>query len=283
MSETINLARYKKGADTFEVVVNPDKAVDCKRNPEKDIRDALVYPQVYSDAKKGLLAPEDSLQKTFGTTDHVEIAKKIICDGNIQVTSEYRQQQVEQKRKRIIDLIHRQGVDPRTNSPHPLTRIENALSEAKVRIDESDPAEAQVPSIIKALRPILPIRLVTKELRIKIPAQHAPRAFPTLKLFGKILNENWGADGSWNDLCTRKVHSKMRRCYACCSSICSTRTLANGRRCLTTNGNGTVDNHIPVVCGRFHPLVFRKEIQVESMQHVPIRHLFSFLFTTQSL
>lgn len=197
MSNNLNLAKYRKGSDAFEIVVNPDQAMHFKKHPETDIRDALVYPQIYADAKKGLLASEQRLEAVFGTTDPIEIAKKIIKEGEVQVTAEYRQEQREQKKKRILDIIRMQGVDPRTNAPHPLTRIENALEQAKVRIDEQTPAEQQVPAIIKALRPILPIKLVTKELKVTIPAQYAPRAFPIIKSYGKILKETWLSNGAW--------------------------------------------------------------------------------------
>lgn len=196
MSDTLNLARYKKGNDTFEVVVHPDKAL-AFRQQGGDINDVLVYPQVYTDAKKGLLAPDDKLQAAFDTTDPLEAAKRIIQKGDVQVTAEYRQQQFEQKKKRIVDLISRQGVDPRTNTPHPPSRIESAMEQAKVTIDPHKQAEQQIPKILKALQPIIPIKLVTKELQVTIPAQYAPKAYPIVKQYGKLLKENWQQDGSW--------------------------------------------------------------------------------------
>lgn len=198
MSETVNLARIKKGSDVFEIVVNPDQAVYFRHHPETNVRDALVYPKIYSDVKKGLLASEQRMQAIFGTTDPLEVAKQILIKGNIQVTSEYRERLLEQKRKRIIDIVHKQGVDPRTNAPHPLPRIEAALEQAKVRIDEYKAAELQVPEILKALRPILPIKLVMKELDVVVPAQYAHKVHPIIKAFGKILKERWESDGSWN-------------------------------------------------------------------------------------
>lgn len=198
MSETINLARLKKGSDVFEIVVNPDQAIYFRHHPEANIRDALVYPKIYSDVKKGLLVTEERLQAVFATTDPLEVAKQIILKGDIQLTAEYRKQLFEQKRKRIIDIIHKQGVDPRTNAPHPLQRVEAALEQSKVRIDEYKAAELQVPEILKALRPILPIKLVMKELDVLVPAEFAPKVHPLLKSFGKILKEHWEADGSWN-------------------------------------------------------------------------------------
>ncbi len=198
MSETINIARLKKGSDVFEIVVNPDQAIYFRHHPEANIRDALVYPKIYTDVKKGLLVPEQKLQAIFNTTDPLEVAKQIILKGDIQLTAEYRKQLFEQKRKRIIDIIHKQGVDPRTNAPHPLQRVEAALEQSKVRIDEYKAPELQVPEILKALRPILPIKLVMKELDVLVPAEYAPKVHPLLKSFGKILKEHWETDGSWN-------------------------------------------------------------------------------------
>ncbi len=197
MSETLNLARLKKGSDVFEIVVNPDQAMHCRKHPEANIRDALVYPKVYSDAKKGLLASEQKMEQIFGTSDELEVAKQIIAKGDIQVSAEYRQKLQEQKKARIMDIIRRQGVDPRTNAPHPIQRIENAMVEAKVKIDEYKAPELQVPEILKALRPIIPIKLVTKEVDVKIPAQYASKAFPIIKSFGKVLKDSWESDGSW--------------------------------------------------------------------------------------
>ena len=61
MSESMNLAKWKKGADNFEIVVNPDKAMDFKKGIG-NIRDVLVYPKIFSDAKKGMSAPENRLK-----------------------------------------------------------------------------------------------------------------------------------------------------------------------------------------------------------------------------
>ncbi|HLF54239.1 MAG TPA: ribosome assembly factor SBDS [Candidatus Nanoarchaeia archaeon] len=200
MGDSLNLARLKKASDVFEIVVNPDKAIYFRKHPESNIRDALVYPKIYSDVKKGILPSEQKLQAVFGTTDPLEVSKQIIMKGDIQVTAEYRKQLLEQKRRQIIEMIRKQGVDPRTNAPHPLTRIEAALEQSKAKIDEYKPAETQVQEILKQLRPILPIKMVTKEIDITIPAQYAQKAHPIIKHFAKILRENWENDGSWHGM-----------------------------------------------------------------------------------
>ncbi len=194
--EHINTARLKKGSDVFEIVIDPEKAM-AARHGKADIRDAVRVPKVFSDAKKGMLASEQRMQAVFGTTDPWEVAKKIIADGEIQLTASYREQLREQKRRQIVDFIRRNGVDPRTHAPHPAQRIEAAMVEAKVRIDEFRPVEQQVQDVLKSLRPILPIKFETKDIELTIPAQYASKANSVVKQFGKVLNEQWQNDGSW--------------------------------------------------------------------------------------
>lgn len=186
----------KKGADVFEIVIDPEKAI-AARHGKADIREAVRVPKVFSDAKKGMLASEQRMQAVFGTAEPLEVARQIINDGDIQVTAEYRAQLREQKRRQVIEFVRRNGVDPRTHTPHPAARIEAAMDEAKVRIDEFKPADAQVHDVIKALRPILPIKFETKEIELVIPAQYASKAYSVIKQFGKLLADQWQNDGSW--------------------------------------------------------------------------------------
>jgi ribosome maturation protein SDO1 len=196
MSEHFNVARLRKGSDVFEVVINPEQAIAC-RHGKADIRDAVRVPKVFSDAKKGLLASEQRMQALFGTSDPLAVAKKIIEDGDIQVTAEYRAQLREQKRRQIVEYIRRNGVDPKTHAPHPPDRINAAMDEAKVRVDEFKPVEPQVQEVLKALRPILPIRFEVKTIELTIPASSASKAYGVVKQFGKVLKETWQNDGSW--------------------------------------------------------------------------------------
>ena len=50
--------------------------------------------------------------------------------------------------------------------------------------------------ILQKINPILPIKFVTKEIEIIIPASEAGKAYGTIKQLGKILKEEWQNDGS---------------------------------------------------------------------------------------
>lgn len=192
-----NLARYRIGDEIFEVVVDPDLAVAFREGKTSDISEVLKSRHVFSDAKKGLLAPESRIMQVFNTGDMDKAAETIIRQGEIQLTSEYREMMREEKRKRIIGIISRNGVDPKTHLPHPPQRIENAMREAKVRIDEFKSSEEQVSGIVNQLRPIIPISFETKELALRIPGQYAGKSYHVVSEFSRILKQEWQNDGSW--------------------------------------------------------------------------------------
>ena len=54
---------------------------------------------------------------------------------------------------------------PTTHTPHPVTRIELALEEAKFHVDEFTSVEEQLQEALKKLRPIIPIKFEVKEVR----------------------------------------------------------------------------------------------------------------------
>ncbi len=194
---SVNLARLKKGNEKFEVVINSDQAIAFKQGKISDIKLALVNEQVFSDAKKGMLASEKLMQSVFKTIEPLKVAEIIIKEGQIQLTEEYRKKKREEKKKRLVEIIHRNGVDPKTHLPHPVTRIEAAFEEAKIKIDDYSSAEDQLQEVLKKLRVILPIKFEVKEISVKISPDYAAKSYSTVKQFGKIIREDWQSDGSW--------------------------------------------------------------------------------------
>jgi ribosome maturation protein SDO1 len=193
----LNLARLKKANQIFEINIDPDLAIKFKKGEPINIREVLKADEIFSDAKQGEIASEAKLKETFHTTDSLKIAETIIKEGEIQLTSEYRDQQREQKKKKIVELIHRNAVDPATKLPHPPQRIELAFEEAKVRIDEHKSAEEQLDNILDQLKPILPLKFEQSLLTLQIPPTYAPKAYSLVQKHSKILKETWNQDGSW--------------------------------------------------------------------------------------
>jgi len=197
MSDKYTVARMTKDNEHFEVLVKPQKALDYRMGKTMGMTEVLVAETIFSDANKGTKASEENLRKAFGTTDALKIAEAILTNGTLQLTTEQRRKMTEDKRKQIIDFIARQSVDPKTNLPHPPTRIENAMEQIRYSIDPFRPVEEQAKEIIKALRIILPLKMEQISLGVSIPAAYSAKAYGSIKGFGTIRREEWHADGSW--------------------------------------------------------------------------------------
>ena len=194
---SFSLGRLRKGGENFEVVIDPDAAIAFKNKKEADIKDVIKSEHIFSDAKKGLLASEAHMKSIFGSTAPEEVARIILEEGEIQLSQEYRNRLYEDKKKKIVDIIHKNGIDPSSGLPHPKMRIENALTEAKIKIDYYKSAEDQVQDILNRIRAVLPIRFEKKEVEVSIPAQYATKLYGLVCSYGKILRDSWISDGSW--------------------------------------------------------------------------------------
>ena len=182
----------------FEILCKPEKALQYRMGKTTSVREVLAGEIIFSDANKGTKPSEENLRKAFGTTDPLKIAETILTKGTLQLTTEQRRKMVEDKRKQIIDFISRQSVDPKTNLPHPPTRIENAMEQIRYPIDPFKPVEEQAKDIIKLLRTILPLKMEQITVSVTIPATYSVRAYGTIKGFGSIKREEWHNDGSWH-------------------------------------------------------------------------------------
>lgn len=190
------VVRLSLEGDKFELLVKPDPALEYKLGKRTDISSVLVSEDVYSDASKGSRASGEKLTKHFRTTDTAEVAKQILARGELNLTTDQRRKMVEEKRKQLVQLINRSFVDPKSHLPHPVTRIEAAMDEARVSIDPYKRAEDQAKTVVDALRKILPLKSETVRLTITVPSHVAAQSYSIIKSAGDFKGEEWLADGS---------------------------------------------------------------------------------------
>jgi len=191
------IARLSSHGTNFEVLVDPELALVLKSDQTVDIRNVLAAEEIFKDSRKGEKASEEMVRKTFSTTDVMKVAEQIIRRGEIQITTEQRRKMHDDRLKQIVTLISKRSINPQTGFPHPPARIENAMEEARVHIEVFKSAEEQLPAIVKALQPILPLKFELRRIAIKIPPTHVGRALKAVKEFAAVKQEQWLDDGSW--------------------------------------------------------------------------------------
>ncbi|MFH0971492.1 MAG: ribosome assembly factor SBDS [Candidatus Micrarchaeota archaeon] len=193
--EGVLICRLDKNGEKFEILIDPKRGYDYKLGNRADFSNVLMSEEVFKDANKGERHTASSLKKAFHTEDMLEIAKLILKEGDLQITTDQKRKLLEEKKAKIIDMIARNAIDPRNKTPHPLIRIQNALEQAKFHFDAFKSAEEQMEDAIDAIREFIPISLEKMKIAVKIPAEYAGRCYGALKEYG-IKKEEYGKDGS---------------------------------------------------------------------------------------
>ncbi|MEM2918288.1 MAG: ribosome assembly factor SBDS [Candidatus Altiarchaeota archaeon] len=188
-----SVIKLKISGENFEVLVDPDLAFDYRSGKNINIERILAIPEIFKDAKIGDKASLERMKQIFGTDDILKIADIIIKKGEFSLTTEQRRKILEEKRRQIINIIARNAIDPKTKLPHPPKRIEIAMEEAKVSIDFRKSAEEQVEDVVRAIRPLLPIKFETIKLAVKIPVQYYNSCYKKLREISEIQKEEWSA------------------------------------------------------------------------------------------
>ena len=181
--------------ERYEILVDPDLSYAYRIGQKKEINNVLTVEEVFKNFRKGERHTASSLQKAFGTTDVWQIAERIIKNGEIQLTTEQKRKMLEERKKQVIAILMRECIDPRTGAPHTQMRLEQALEESRVHIDGFKDAAQQLDDVIKALRPIIPLKFEHVRIAARISPDFAQRIYGMLKGYG-IQKEEWVRDGS---------------------------------------------------------------------------------------
>ena len=192
-------ARLESHGQRFEVLVDPDAALEIKRGEfEDDLADVIAAEDVFENADRGDRPPEDALEEVFDSTDPLAVIPEVIDRGEIQITAEQRREMQEQKRKQLVNRIARNAVNPQMDdAPHPPERIESALEEAGFTVDPMEPVESQVDEALDDLRPVIPIRFDTVTVAVQLPPDYAGSGQAQVREFADLQREEWQGDGSW--------------------------------------------------------------------------------------
>ena len=192
------LARLEKGGSRYEILVDPELVETWKADPNSvELSDLLAIDEVWSDAKAGDRPTSDALERVFGSTDLSTCVDK---------TTAQRRQMVDERMKQIVNEIAMTATDPKTKLPHPPTRIENALQEARFKADPFLSVERQVKDAVSILKPIIPLQFITIKLAFKVPGKDYGGVSNLLR--DSMQKDQWLPDGSW--ACVIEVPGGMK-------------------------------------------------------------------------
>lgn len=186
----IVVAKYKVKSKTFEVSVDFDEALKVQRR-EGDITKALNSSQIFYNAKEGSTASQKDLMDAFQTSELYAVATTIIQRGELQRPQEFRDAERENRIKQVVTLLVRNAVDQH-GRPYTEDRLRKALQEVHYSFD-ARPADKQMLDVLEKLKTVIPIRIETKRIRLRIPARFSGHVYGLLKEVKE--SEAWLANG----------------------------------------------------------------------------------------
>jgi ribosome maturation protein SDO1 len=185
-------AKLRVGSKQFEVMVDVESAIKFRKGLPMNIQNVLAADGIFTNAKTGAKPSVADLTDAFGTTDLYSIAERIVKKGEIEVPQEFRDQEQENKRKKVVDFFVRNAVDAKTNRPFTPQVIESAMNQKGINVDNK-PLDQQISSITEALKTIIPLKIETKKLVITLPAIYTGKAYGVLSEYKE--KEDWLSNG----------------------------------------------------------------------------------------
>jgi ribosome maturation protein SDO1 len=183
--------RLKTHGHNFEILVDPDLALEFKSGEKVDLSSVLAAEHVFKDAGAGDKASEEVMKNVFGTSDERVVAVEVIKKGELHLTTEQKRRMLEDRKKQIAAIITRTAINPQTKTPHPQSRILQAMEEAKYEVKITKSAREQVERVVKALRPLIPIRVEKVQVAVRIPAHYTRKMYDVLHKYGEVKKEEW--------------------------------------------------------------------------------------------
>jgi ribosome maturation protein SDO1 len=189
------LARFSRDNDYFEIWVDPEMAWDYKHGKTNiNFNDMIALDTIYCDAKKGEEAKQDKIQEVFKTNNLEDVVKKIIINGEVQITTSQRNEMLERRKKDIIEFITKNAHDPKANTAVPSQRIINALEEIKYKFSLSRKKDDEIKEVLFKLQKVMPISLEKISVFLEVPAAYTGRVQPILHKY-EIEEEKWAPTG----------------------------------------------------------------------------------------
>lgn len=184
------VAKYKVKNKTFEVSVEFDEALKVQKGTG-DITRALNAANIFYNAKEGSIASQKDLMEAFQSSELYAIATMIIQKGELQKPQEFRDAERENRIKQVVALLMRNAVDQH-GRPYTEDRLRKAIQEVHYNFD-ARPAEKQMLEVLEKIKTVIPIRIDTKRIKLRIPARFSGQVYGLLKDFKE--SEEWLANG----------------------------------------------------------------------------------------
>ncbi len=198
---------------------------------EKDLDEVVQIQNVFLNVSKGQVAPNEDLQKAFGTSDTDQIVLEvsrtlllrdgglivtetgrcshlirrsrpfrtcqILKKGELQVGEKERSHELSSLWRDIATQVAEKCVDPSTQRPYTVGMIEKAMSEVHFSVKPGKSAKLQSLDAIRAIqeKKVIPIERAKMRVRVTMPNKDGKKVKEkVVALVEKVEEEDWSEE-----------------------------------------------------------------------------------------
>jgi len=160
--------RLKSHGKRFEIACYKNKVLNWREGIEKDLNEVIQTDTIFENVGKGSIAKEKDLKAVFNTTDLEEICRRILKNGELQVSDKEREVHMEGLFRDIVQIVVERCIHPQTGrhlTPH---AVESALKGTGFSVQPEHTAKKQALKAIEVLCKKLPESFVRAQMRLRI-------------------------------------------------------------------------------------------------------------------
>ncbi|MCA9486550.1 ribosome assembly factor SBDS [Candidatus Woesearchaeota archaeon] len=189
--------RYKKAGEQFEVLVDFDVLERFRKKPETvDLSDVLADDKIFADQKKGEMASEISLKKSFGDMSQENILKEILLKGECQIPTAFLNKLREEKREQIVAYIVANALNPQTKGKYTPSMISSEFEKVSYNVNPLQDMIVQAEAVLKLLQKRMPISMNRVTMKLVIPGEFCGAFYGSFRKLGQITKEYFDESGA---------------------------------------------------------------------------------------
>jgi len=171
----VAVVRLKRGGKRFEIACYRNKVGEYRKKITTDLDEVLQSRIIFTNISKGVAANKTELKKCFNTTDEEKIILMILDKGEIQVSGEEREKELDTLLKDIATIVAEKCVNPETNRPLTVGLVQKAMKEIHFSVNPAKSAKSQALQVIKLLiqKEDFPIARAQMRLKFLLPVSCA--------------------------------------------------------------------------------------------------------------
>jgi len=180
----VAIVRLTRAGKRFEVACYCNKVVNWRNGVETDLTEVLQSEFVFTNVSKGEFAQSKAMKKAFGTDDQEEVCRRIIQEGELQVSDRERQVQYDSTFRDIATIVCAKCINPQNNRPYTISTIQNAMREIHFAVKPGQSAKQQALEVIRRLQEHMGLERAPMKIRIRAESESEAHALETaLKRF----------------------------------------------------------------------------------------------------